>query len=80
MTGLAAMLTVNLLTALRQTSYVKLLRKLFLVLPNYCFGQGISDLYSNFRARKLIKTVCQYKSNMTLCGPAGRWPGALISR
>ena len=56
---LAAMLTVNILQALDKTSLVNLLKQVFLILPNYCFGQGLADLYENYQALDLIAPYCK---------------------
>lgn len=44
-TGLAAMLTVSILGTIEPQT-ADALKNAFLFLPNYCFGQGLSDLYN----------------------------------
>lgn len=44
-TGLAAMLTVSILGTIQPTT-ADHLKNAFLFLPNYCFGQGLSDLFT----------------------------------
>lgn len=44
-TGLAAMLTVSILGTVDPTTADQL-KNAFLFLPNYCFGQALSDMYT----------------------------------
>lgn len=45
---------------------------MFLILPNYCFGQGLSDLYENYKNIELLtdsSQICKYLgyNNITSC-------------
>eukprot|EP00730_Choanoeca_flexa_P008675 TRINITY_DN12519_c2_g2_i2.p1 TRINITY_DN12519_c2_g2~~TRINITY_DN12519_c2_g2_i2.p1 ORF type:complete len:1169 (+),score=384.39 TRINITY_DN12519_c2_g2_i2:494-3508(+) len=61
-TGLAAMLTISILATI-QPDTAESLKSAFLFLPNYCFGQGLSDLYTNYQNIQVIKStlpLCAY--------------------
>lgn len=66
-TGLAAMLTINILQSLNEFSLVATLKKAFLILPNYCFGQGLADLFENYQSISLIKQVCPPNLSISYC-------------
>ena len=52
LTGLATLMTVNILSipALDLLDVAKSLKWAFLVLPNYCLGQGLSDIFNNYNS------------------------------
>ena len=57
-TGLAAMLAVTIMAVIPSTQdAADVLRKILLFLPNYCFGQALSDLYTNWQYLDLFKKV-----------------------
>eukprot|EP00049_Salpingoeca_infusionum_P004186 m.75537 g.75537 ORF g.75537 m.75537 type:complete len:1711 (-) comp12452_c2_seq4:1262-6394(-) len=58
-TGLAAMITVSITATVNPTLSAKL-KNIFLFLPNYCFGQGISDLYNNYEGLQVVETLIDY--------------------
>eukprot|EP00039_Didymoeca_costata_P018298 m.332943 g.332943 ORF g.332943 m.332943 type:complete len:1731 (+) comp17035_c0_seq1:282-5474(+) len=50
-TGLAAMLAVTIMQVIPSTEQTaQQLRHVFLFLPNYCFGQGLTDFYTNYES------------------------------
>eukprot|EP00045_Choanoeca_perplexa_P016896 m.234753 g.234753 ORF g.234753 m.234753 type:complete len:1739 (-) comp17391_c0_seq2:66-5282(-) len=67
-TGLAAMLTISILGTINQTTADQL-KNAFLFLPNYCFGQGLSDLYTNYQNIQVVKStlpVCAFFLNTSV--------------
>lgn len=61
-TGLAAMLTVSILETVDQNVATQL-KSAFLFLPNYCFGQALSDIYNNYQSLHIIEQlidICRY--------------------
>eukprot|EP00048_Salpingoeca_helianthica_P013325 m.199375 g.199375 ORF g.199375 m.199375 type:complete len:1762 (-) comp15490_c4_seq21:19-5304(-) len=56
-TGLAALLTVAIFSLINPTTS-NTLKSAFLVLPNFAFGQGISDIYSNADNLETARAVC----------------------
>ncbi|EGD73013.1 ATP-binding cassette [Salpingoeca rosetta] len=55
-TGLAAMLTVSILETV-EPSVATQLKSAFLFLPNYCFGQALSDIYNNYQSLQVIEQL-----------------------
>ena len=64
--GLAAMLTVNVLTIL-SVSGINTVKNVFLFLPNYCFGQGLSDLYNNYQTLVIAQQYCKAPLTLQEC-------------
>lgn len=61
-TGLVAMLAVTILENIESAVDTAVtIRSVFLFLPNFCFGQGLADLYSNYQA---IAYATQYVSQV----------------
>ena len=59
-TGLAAMMAVTILSVIPSTQKTAdALRKAFLFLPNYCFGQGLSDMFTNHETASLLKKILE---------------------
>lgn len=52
LTGLATLMTVNILSipALDLSYVARALKWAFVVLPNYCLGQGLSDIFNNYNS------------------------------
>ena len=48
------MLTISILGIL-EPDLASQMKPAFLFLPNYCFGQGISDLYNNYESLHLLE-------------------------
>ena len=65
-TGLAAMVTVQILGAVSPDS-VSTVKNVFLMLPNYCFGQGISDIYSNYESISVIQALINDQVTQPFC-------------
>lgn len=59
-TGLAAMITVTILTTIEPDT-ASAVRQAFLFLPNYCFGQGLTDLYANYQAHEYVVPLVDTK-------------------
>eukprot|EP00043_Microstomoeca_roanoka_P008399 m.80908 g.80908 ORF g.80908 m.80908 type:complete len:1735 (+) comp14227_c0_seq1:159-5363(+) len=55
-TGLAAMLTVSILETV-EPSVATQLKSAFLFLPNYCFGQALSDIYNNYQSLQIVQQL-----------------------
>ena len=67
-TGLAAMLTISILGTINPTTADQL-KNAFLFLPNYCFGQGLSDLYTNYQNIQVVSStlpICAFYLNTTV--------------
>jgi ATP-binding cassette subfamily A (ABC1) protein 3 len=59
-TGLTAMMAVTILSVIPSTKKTAdALRHIFLFLPNYCFGQGLSDMFTNHESASLLKKVLE---------------------
>lgn len=60
-TGLATLLTVFILSipGLNLLDVADALKWVFLVLPNYCLGQGISDIFNNYNALYYVDQFCR---------------------
>ena len=67
-TGLVAMITVSVMQQI-QPENAATIRSIAVFLPNYCFGQGLSDLYTN--SQTLIfayKEIDEFKAkNPAIC-------------
>lgn len=63
-TGLATLLTVFVLSIpeLDLEDVADGLKWAFLVLPNYCLGQGISDIFNNYNTLRLVDQECHSKA------------------
>ncbi len=78
--GIATVMAVIILNipGLNTKSIAKALEWLFLILiPNYCLGQGLEDLYNNFQylnicTRADVQIICDL-TNMTLGCCKGEW-------
>eukprot|EP00054_Salpingoeca_dolichothecata_P030926 m.256674 g.256674 ORF g.256674 m.256674 type:complete len:1715 (+) comp26744_c0_seq8:78-5222(+) len=66
-TGLAALLTISILEGVASANTTSTAKTAFLFLPNYCFGQGLSDIYNNYAYLKLVKKVCPASELATCC-------------
>eukprot|EP00056_Hartaetosiga_gracilis_P010708 m.159480 g.159480 ORF g.159480 m.159480 type:complete len:1802 (+) comp13370_c0_seq2:43-5448(+) len=55
-TGLAAMLTVQMLET-TNPDIANTLKSVFLFLPNYCFGQALSDIYNNYMSLSIMSSL-----------------------
>lgn len=65
--GLAAMLTVSILGTVDPDT-ANQLKNAFLFLPNYCFGQGLSDMFTNYQNMEVVdalKPLCAEYLNIS---------------
>ncbi|XP_065652513.1 phospholipid-transporting ATPase ABCA3 isoform X3 [Hydra vulgaris] len=60
-TGLATLLVVNILSlsSLNLLDVANILKWVFLVLPNYCLGQGIIDIFNNYQYNTIFDKALQ---------------------
>eukprot|EP00047_Mylnosiga_fluctuans_P017551 m.62475 g.62475 ORF g.62475 m.62475 type:complete len:1711 (+) comp7137_c2_seq6:34-5166(+) len=63
-TGLAGLLTVSIF-AIINPSTADTLKSVFVFLPNFAFGQGISDIYTNYDNQDMNPTICTQLYNLT---------------
>lgn len=67
-TGLAAMIAVTILSVIPSTkNTADVLRHVFLFLPNYCFGQGLSDMFTNHETASLLQKILEtYETDLPI--------------
>eukprot|EP00039_Didymoeca_costata_P015168 m.253797 g.253797 ORF g.253797 m.253797 type:complete len:1742 (+) comp16164_c2_seq1:146-5371(+) len=60
-TGMGAIYTVFILQQTASPDTADMLKTVFLILPNFCFGQGIVDVFVNYNNHRLADLVCAAK-------------------